>query len=520
MNHLGEQDASRKRRRSSQRSGAWIGGVFRADKSTIGILTSQEKWDKGKSIVKKWISRAFIGATLNRKDLEKDRGFLVHLSMVYPGLVPYLKGFHLSLESWRPDRNSQGWKLPVNDWLRLKEYLVEKGEIDPQTPLDYSSAPETVILAPRLIDDLRALQTLMSDVTSPLRVVRSKLLKAMAMSFVDASGKGAGASTLGKDNKISILQNIDNVDRKHSSNFKELHNLVDTQEKEYQSGNFHNREVFICTDNSVAERAFYKGNSKSPLLFNLILRLRKLQLKANFKLHVVHVAGSRMIEQGTDGLSRGIICEGLLGSRYNFLAYLPLHKTVISRSPALLTWLQSWSPSHSEVLSPEGWFGKGHDIDGWKKDEANLWKPIISSGCCAWDPAPAVAYKAAEQIRISRHKRQSSTHVFICPRLLTSMWRGQLHKSADLVMEIPVCTSFWNKDKHEPLVLALYFPMFKFQPWFCKGTNLLETFKIKSRLQFLEDRDTVEVFTRLLKRIDSLEKSSAIEIKRLLSFKF
>lgn len=282
MNHLGEQDASRKRRGSSQRSGAWIGGVFRADKSTIGILTSQEKWDKGKSIVKKWISRAFIGATLNRKDLEKDRGFLVHLSMVYPGLVPYLKGFHLSLESWRPDRNSQGWKLPVNDWLRLKEYLVEKGEIDPQTPLDYSSAPETVILAPRLIDDLRALQTLMSDVTSPLRVVRSKLLKAMAMSFVDASGKGAGASTLGKDNKISILQNIDNVDRKHSSNFKELHNLVDTQEKEYQSGNFHNREVFICTDNSVAERAFYKGNSKSPLLFNLILRLRKLQLKANF----------------------------------------------------------------------------------------------------------------------------------------------------------------------------------------------------------------------------------------------
>ena len=84
-------------------------------------------------------------------------------------------------------------------------------------------------------------------------------------------------------------------------------------EKEYESGNFHNQEVFLCADNAVAERAFYKGNSKSPLLFSLILRLRRLQMKANFKLHLIHVAGSRMIEQGTDGLSRGILYEGLLG---------------------------------------------------------------------------------------------------------------------------------------------------------------------------------------------------------------
>lgn len=56
----------------------------------------------------KWIPKAFLGAILDRKELEKDRGFLVHLSMVYPTLVPYLKGFHLTLESWRPDRDAQG----------------------------------------------------------------------------------------------------------------------------------------------------------------------------------------------------------------------------------------------------------------------------------------------------------------------------------------------------------------------------------------------------------------------------
>ena len=106
---------------------------------------------------------------------------------------------------------------------------------------------------------------------------------------------------MGLRNNISVIQSVNSVNRKTSSNFKELHNLVETLEQEYESGNFQNREVFICTDNSVAERAFYKGNSCSPLLFDLVLRLRKLQLRANFKLHVVHVAGTRMIEQGTDG---------------------------------------------------------------------------------------------------------------------------------------------------------------------------------------------------------------------------
>lgn len=120
MNHLGEQDAARKRRGASQRSGAWVGALFRADEDTIGIATSQDKWDKGKDIVKKWIPIVTPGCKVNRKELEKDRGFLIHLAMVYPSLTPYVKGFHLTLESWRPDRDEAGWKLPVNDWLRLK----------------------------------------------------------------------------------------------------------------------------------------------------------------------------------------------------------------------------------------------------------------------------------------------------------------------------------------------------------------------------------------------------------------
>lgn len=77
MNHLGEQDAARKRRGTSQRSCAWVGAVFRADENLIFIATSQEKWEKVQGIVKKWIPRVHLGALLERKEIEPDRDFLV-----------------------------------------------------------------------------------------------------------------------------------------------------------------------------------------------------------------------------------------------------------------------------------------------------------------------------------------------------------------------------------------------------------------------------------------------------------
>jgi hypothetical protein len=38
------------------------------------------------------------------------------------------------------------------------------------------------------------------------------------------------------------------------------------------------REIFLFTDNSTAERAYYKGTSSAEPLFELVLRLRKLEI--------------------------------------------------------------------------------------------------------------------------------------------------------------------------------------------------------------------------------------------------
>jgi hypothetical protein len=51
-----------------------------------------------------------------RKNLEferlhSDQGFLVYVTQAYPGMKPYLKGFNLSLETWREGRDEDGWKL-------------------------------------------------------------------------------------------------------------------------------------------------------------------------------------------------------------------------------------------------------------------------------------------------------------------------------------------------------------------------------------------------------------------------
>jgi hypothetical protein len=62
-------------------------------------------------------------------------------------------------------------------------------------------------------------------------------------------------------------------------------------------------EVFMFTDNYVMKCAYFRGTSSSPILFDLLLRLRKLELHAGLKIHVIHIAGTRMISQGMDGLS-------------------------------------------------------------------------------------------------------------------------------------------------------------------------------------------------------------------------
>jgi hypothetical protein len=44
--------------------------------------------------------------------LESVRGSLVYLQRTYPAITPYVKGFHLTIDAWRPGRHNEGWHTP------------------------------------------------------------------------------------------------------------------------------------------------------------------------------------------------------------------------------------------------------------------------------------------------------------------------------------------------------------------------------------------------------------------------
>ncbi len=68
---------------------------------------------KMKSILEKWLTQVTSRQSpkLNHKELLSDRGFLVYVTRTYPAMIPYMKGFHLTIEMWRGGRDAEGWKL-------------------------------------------------------------------------------------------------------------------------------------------------------------------------------------------------------------------------------------------------------------------------------------------------------------------------------------------------------------------------------------------------------------------------
>ena len=65
-----------------------------------------------------------------------------------------------------------------------------------------------------------------------------------------------------------------------TSNLREFLNLVDTLEGEMcNAGELKGTDLFLFTDNSTLEAAFFIGSSKSEKLFKLVLCLRKLEMQ-------------------------------------------------------------------------------------------------------------------------------------------------------------------------------------------------------------------------------------------------
>ena len=162
------------------------------------------------------------------------------------------------------------------------------------------------------------------------------------------------------------------------------------------------------------------------LLHELILCLRRAEMEHGFTLHVVHVAGTRMIAQGTDGLSRGILLEGVVRGE-DMLSFIDIARTALGRHPGLLDYVKSWVDpvlGTSKVLTTKEWFQEGHIITGGKEESKGMWIPRHAADGKAYIqvPPPIIADVALEECAKATHKRTDAYHIFLIPRLYSPFW--------------------------------------------------------------------------------------------------
>jgi len=524
LQFLGIQDAARKRRIDQ---GPWAGAIYICNETSIQKTVTQEKWNKAKGYISdiRQAIKQDPNYVFKFKYLEQVRGFLCHLALTFDIIFPFLKGFHLTLCQHLPRRNEEGWKINDLEWLAYMEEAKVKGTMTEEDieqlineKYDPKVRPETVKPSIRFVKSIDALHSLFSCDEPPKVTVRTSDVNFIVYGFADASKSGFGASLEYADGLYYRVGTWSQDEDSCSSNFREFSNVVETIEEEIQKGKLRNSTLILATDNTTVENALYKGNSTSQLLFDLVVRFKTAELHSGSQFIVTHVSGDRMKHQGTDGISRGQLREGVSLGR-SMISYCPWGLSASQRSPLIINWCKSTFDPHLEVLTPCQWYTRGHDHDGGFYDEKGMYRLKIKHGTYLWEPPPAAADAALEEIRKARLKRRSSTHVVIVPRLFTTLWLKQLYKASDIVLYLPPFFSPWPSTMFEPLVIGILFPYSRFYPWQFKGTPRLCA--ARREMQKLLQEADVDPGSLLSKFFSSTRKISSLSehmVRKLLFF--
>jgi hypothetical protein len=77
--------------------------------------------------------------------------------MTHEGFCPFLKEIYLTLNSWRSQRDEDGWKIPDKRWVA---YLAGCEDVGSPVPSHDQAAPATVQTTPVFEDGITALAQL------------------------------------------------------------------------------------------------------------------------------------------------------------------------------------------------------------------------------------------------------------------------------------------------------------------------------------------------------------------------
>ena len=188
-------------------------------------------------------------------------------------------------------------------YLRATHSLIHPGGHDPGREIYYTFA--------RLTEDVLREMSWWGKILahSGGRRMRSSRSGTLIPSWGDGSGTGTGGTIdlPGHDMKLWMGQWSPAV-HSFSSNWKELKTLLLTLQQiaSLRENPVRGATLFYFTDNSTTYWVTHAGSSTSPGLHELVEQIQLISLDLDVHLQVVHVPGLVMIQQGTDGLSRGV----------------------------------------------------------------------------------------------------------------------------------------------------------------------------------------------------------------------
>jgi hypothetical protein len=129
-------------------------------------------------------------------------------------------------------------------------------------------------------------------------------------SFGDGSGTGTGGTVQYKETiPFEMWLGTWSPRLYHfSGNWKEMRTLLATLKRARQQKRHDLKGVtfFYFTNSSTVYFAVSKGSSSSPGLHDMVEKIKKLEIELECHLKAIHVPGTTIITEKTDGLSRGI----------------------------------------------------------------------------------------------------------------------------------------------------------------------------------------------------------------------
>jgi hypothetical protein len=246
------------------------------------------------------------------------------------------------------------------------------------------------------------------------RQARATKSGTLVPSFGDGSGTGTGGTVQYREAEPFDMWMGVWSPRVYSftSNWKEMRTLLATLEraKAQRRQDISGVTVFYFTDNTTTCFAVTSGSSTAPSLHDMVEKIKQLELELDIILEVVHLPGTTIITEGTDGLSRGIWILSL-HNKPNRCELLAEIFAPVPFTPDLGKWVMnvmSFPP-----CTP--WYHRSWDRE-WQPDD-------ILDTLTIWAPPPEVASQliyALLQLYIERPLMTAM--IILLPRVLQKRW--------------------------------------------------------------------------------------------------